>query len=62
MKCNVGSTDRVIRIVAGIGLAIGGIIFESYWGLIGVVVLATGVFRVCLLYSVLGISTTEKEL
>ncbi|MDP3435068.1 MAG: DUF2892 domain-containing protein [Bacteroidota bacterium] len=62
MKCNVGSTDRVIRIVAGIGLAIGGVIFESYWGLIGVVVLATGVFRVCLLYSLFGINTTEKEL
>ena len=62
MKCNVGSTDRVLRIVVGIGIAIGGVIFESYWGLVGVVVLATGIFRCCLIYQLLGINTIEKKL
>lgn len=61
MKCNVGSTDRLLRIVAGLGIAIGGVIFESYWGLIGVVFLATAVFRFCPLYTVLGINTDKKE-
>lgn len=61
MKCNVGQVDRVIRIVIGIGIAIGGIIFESYWGLIGVLVLATGVFRYCLFYPLLKISTNKDE-
>lgn len=61
MKCNVGSTDRVIRIVAGLGIAIGGVIFESYWGLIGVAVLATAIFRFCPLYTLLKINTMEKE-
>jgi len=62
MKSNVGSLDSIIRIVIGLGIAIGGIIFESYWGLIGIPILATGVFRYCLLYPLLGINTIEKGL
>lgn len=61
MKCNVGSTDRIIRLVVGIGIAIGGVIFESYWGLIGVVLIATAVFQFCPLYPLLGINTNKKE-
>ena len=34
-----GSTDLIISIVIGISIAIGGDIFESYWGLIGVALL-----------------------
>ena len=61
MKSNVGSLDSIIRIVIGLGIAIGGIIFESYWGLIGIPILATGVFRYCLLYPIIGINTIRKE-
>ncbi|MBW8326727.1 MAG: DUF2892 domain-containing protein [Prolixibacteraceae bacterium] len=61
MKCNVGSIDRVFRIVIGLGLAIGGVVFESYWGLIGIVILATGIFRYCLIYSLLKINTNKEE-
>lgn len=61
MKTNVGSTDRVFRIVIGLGIAIGGIIFESYWGLIGVAVLATGVYRFSLIYSLLNMNTNKKD-
>lgn len=61
MKCNIGSTDRILRLVAGLGIAIGGVIFESYWGLIGVVLIATAVFRFCPLYTLLGINTDKKE-
>jgi predicted MFS family arabinose efflux permease len=51
----------VIRIVIGLGIAIGGVVFESYWGLIGIVILATGVFRYCLLYTMLKINTNKDE-
>lgn len=61
MKYNVGNIDRVLRLVIGIGIAIGGIIFESYWGLIGVVILATAVYRFCPFYALLGINTTASE-
>ena len=62
MKCNVGSTDRIIRIIIGLGIAIAGVIFESYWGLIGVVLLATAVFRFCPAYLPFGITTNKNEL
>lgn len=58
MKINVGSVDRTLRIGAGavlIGLAAAGVV--GAWGYIGVVLLATGLFRVCPLYSVLGVNT-----
>lgn len=58
MKSNVGNLDCAIRLVIGIGIAIGGLIFESYWGIIGVVILATAVFSFCPLYALLGIKTT----
>ena len=61
MKCNVGTIDRLLRIVAGLAIAILGVLFESWWGLIGIVPLATGLFRWCPLYIPLKISTTKKE-
>jgi hypothetical protein len=61
MKCNVGSIDRIIRLVAGLGIAIAGVVFESYWGVIGVVFIATAVFRFCPFYPLLGINTNKKE-
>ncbi len=62
MECNVGPTDRVFRIVGGLFVAICGIIFESYWGLIGVALLVTAVFRYCPLYPLLKINTNRPKL
>jgi Protein of unknown function (DUF2892) len=58
MQANVGTVDRVIRIVAGvalIGLAVAGKI--GVWGYIGIVPLATALFRFCPAYTLLGIRT-----
>ncbi|WP_409522889.1 YgaP family membrane protein [Nitrincola sp. MINF-07-Sa-05] len=58
MKTNVGTVDRVLRIVAGlvlILLAVTGTI--GIWGWIGILPLATGVFRFCPAYPLLGINT-----
>ncbi len=58
MKANVGGIDRILRIVAGIillALTLMGTI--GAWGWIGIVPLATGVFRTCPLYSILGFSS-----
>lgn len=62
MKVNVGSIDRMLRILAGlvlIGLTLAGVI--GMWGWIGVVPLATGLFRFCPLYTMLGIRTCPLE-
>ena len=61
MKCNVGTMDRAIRIIAGlvlIGLAATGTI--GMWGWIGIVPVLTGVFRFCPAYPLLGINTNSK--
>ncbi len=60
MKSNVGGMDRVLRIVAG--LAILSLFFflpgdQRWFGLIGLVPLATGLFRFCPAYTLLGINT-----
>lgn len=64
MKINVGDVDRLIRIVAG--LAILSLFFLAegnlrWWGLVGLVPLATGLFRWCPAYTLLGISTGSKK-
>lgn len=62
MKANVGTIDMVLRIVAGlalIGLTLANII--GVWGWIGVVPLATGLFKFCPLYTALGISTCAMK-
>jgi hypothetical protein len=58
MTPNVGTLDRVLRIVAGlvlIGLALAGV--SGAWGWIGVVPLATGLLRFCPAYTLLGLRT-----
>lgn len=64
-KTNVGSIDRIVRIVVGLGLILGFFLNpdSSYrWlYLIGIVPLATGLMGSCLLYSVLGINTCPMK-
>ncbi|MGB8657761.1 MAG: DUF2892 domain-containing protein [Candidatus Zixiibacteriota bacterium] len=59
MKCNVGTTDRIIRLILGIIIIGLGVIFNSWWGLIGVPVFLTGLVGWCGLYIPLGISTCK---
>jgi hypothetical protein len=62
MKTNVGGIDRILRIVVGlalIALALSGTI--GVWGWIGVVPLATGLFRVCPAYSLIGVNTCPMK-
>ena len=60
MKTNVGTTDRVIRVVVGLGLLSLMFILEGsarWWGLVGLVPLATGLVGWCALYVPFGIDT-----
>lgn len=61
MEANVGQTDRIIRIVAGLALL--SLIFigpQTWWGLIGVVPLATAFINFCPAYKLLGVDTLGK--
>lgn len=61
MKMNVGGIDRVLRVAVGLLL----IILAStqtigWWGWLGVIPLLTGLFRLCPIYSLLGISSCKS--
>lgn len=62
---NVGSVDRILRIVVGlIVLSLFFIYPEASWrylALVGIVPLLTGLFSTCPLYSILGISTCPMK-
>lgn len=60
MKPNVGSADKVIRIILGIVIIALGFIYQSWWGIVGIVPLLTGVFNFCPAYSLIGVSTKAK--
>uniref|UniRef100_UPI00333F1970 YgaP family membrane protein n=1 Tax=Castellaniella defragrans TaxID=75697 RepID=UPI00333F1970 len=58
MAFNMGTADRVLRIIVGIVLiALAATGTVGWWGWLGVIPLATGLFRYCPLYSLLGIRT-----
>jgi hypothetical protein len=64
MKNNVGSIDKVLRIVIGIALLSMLFLVEGsakWFGLIGIVPLGTALVGWCPLYSVLGVSTCSGK-
>jgi hypothetical protein len=61
MTCNIGKTDKIVRIVAGIVIAAAGIAFKGWWGLIAVIPLGTALAGWCPLYVPFKISTAKKE-
>lgn len=60
MKCNVGTTDQLLRLAGGLIVAIAGVIFEAYWGLIGVVLIATAIFKFSPLYILFNFSSNKQ--
>ena len=59
MKKNMGLLDRRIRIVLGLLIVAAGIYFKTWWGLVGVVFLATSLISWCPLYLPFGLSTRK---
>lgn len=60
MKTNVGSVDRIVRLVLGVVIILLGIYFKSWWGIIGIVPAITGLLNFCPAYSLIGVSTKKK--
>jgi hypothetical protein len=62
MTQNVGSVDRVVRILAGLALIAATLLgLVGAWGWLGVIVLATGLFRICPAYLPFGFSTCPAK-
>jgi hypothetical protein len=63
MKLNMGSVDRIIRLIVGLFLI--SLIFwgpKTYWGLIGVILVLTAFVGFCPLYVPFKLSTRKKKL
>lgn len=61
MIANVGTVDRSIRIGVGLVLIVATLMgWIGPWGWIGLVAIATGVFRFCPAYWPFGLSTCKR--
>lgn len=61
MKTNVGNADRTLRLIAGVAIIVLGVVFQSWWGAVGLIPLFTGTTRWCPAYLPFGITTCKKE-
>ncbi|WP_243382409.1 YgaP family membrane protein [Geothrix alkalitolerans] len=64
MKMNIGGTDKVVRILAGLVLL--SLLFllkgnARWFGLLGLVPLATAFLGFCPLYTLVGVDTNPKK-
>jgi len=61
MKKNIGSIERVVRIVAGaVVLSLAFVGPRTPWGYLGIIPLATGLIGWCPPYALFGISTCKN--
>ena len=62
MKANIGTADRILRLLVGVALiALAATGTVGVWGYIGIVPLATAFMRFCPLYVLLGLNTGARD-
>ncbi len=62
MKKNIGSMERIVRVVVGVGiLSLAFVGPRSPWAFLGAIPLLTGVSGWCPPYSLFGISTRRAD-
>ncbi|MBL7703615.1 MAG: DUF2892 domain-containing protein [Ferruginibacter sp.] len=61
MKCNMGNIDKGIRLFLAIVIAAVGFYVKSWWGLLAIVPLVTGLLSFCPLYKIFGLNTCSAN-
>jgi len=61
MTANIGTVDRVVRIVVGLVILGLGVYFKSWWGLVGLLPIATALVRFCPAYTLFGLNTCALQ-
>jgi len=61
LKKNVGTVDKILRIVIGLALLAGAMAGSGAWMWIGLIPLFTGLLGTCPLYTVFGFRTCPLE-
>jgi hypothetical protein len=61
MKKNIGNSDRIFRFAIGSAIIIIGLMAQSWWGLIGIIPIATASMGHCPVYLPFGINTCKFD-
>ena len=59
MEKNVGGMDRNLRILTGIAIIAAGVVYESWWGAVGLIPITTALLGWCPPYAILGMSSCK---
>ncbi len=62
MNANVGKTDRILRILAGLALL--SLVFvgpQTPWGWVGLIMIGTGLIGYCPAYTLIGVNTCGRS-
>jgi len=59
---NIGNLDAILRVLGGSLILVAGLVFENWWGLIGLYFIVTGGLSWCPLYKVFKIQTTGIDM
>ena len=59
MHHNVGGIDQILRIVLGVVICTIGVIYNNWWGLVGLIPLVTGTMSCCPIYNQVGFSSLK---
>ena len=59
MHHNVGGIDQILRIVLGVVICTIGVIYNNWWGLVGLIPLVTGTMSWCPLYNLVGLPSLK---
>jgi hypothetical protein len=60
MKTNMGSIDRIARMIVGLAILGVGYYYQNWFGLIGLIPLSTAALGWCPAYLPFGLSTCKK--
>ena len=61
MEKNIGESDRIFRIAAGLAIIIVGLVAQSWWGVIGIVPIITASVGHCPAYTPFGINSCKLD-
>lgn len=61
MEKNIGESDRIFRLAAGLAIIIIGIVAKSWWGIIGIPFIATAAIGHCPAYLPFGLNTCKFD-
>ncbi len=57
---SAGKRDPLVRIVLALTIFALGLVYHSWWGLLGLIPFLTGIVGYCPIYAILGIRTNKK--